>query len=689
MLRLISFLAATTALAGCASHAVAPVAVAPVPAEAAMVEPAAPPAPKPQFGTFGFDSAGMDSSIAPGDDFYQYSNGTWLKNTPIPSDKSNYGMFTALQDISQQRVRDILDAAKDDPNSRIGNAYSSFLDDAAVEAKGLAPIEPWLNEVRALNSRNGYAALQAQAARNGIPGLFGGGVGQDDRNSDAYITGLGQGGLGLPDRDMYLLNGPDFVSRRAAYVDHLTTMLTLAGEKNAAARAKAVMAFETEIAKVSWTREDDSDATKTYNKMTLAQLKKLAPGYDWATYLKTRGANVDELLIAEPSAFKAIAALSTKAPLQVLKDQMIIQSLDTYSNVLPKAVTDATFAFYGTKLNGTPENQPRWKRAVDFTTGTLTDEVSKVYVTKWFPPESKAAMQKLVGNIVSAMGRRIDNLTWMAPETKVKAKAKLAAFTPRIGYPDQWHDYTFDVRRDDLFGNALRASQWAHDWNIGKLGKPVMRWEWGLAPMTINAQANFNLVAITFPAAILQPPFFDPNADPAVNYGGIGAVIGHEMSHHFDDQGSKYDIKGNLSDWWTPKDVENFKALTGRLVKEYDAYEIFPGAHVKGEFTLGENIGDLAGLASAYDAYHASLGGQDAPVIDGTTGDQRFYLGWAQVWRRNYREANLRARLLTDPHSPSAQRAWIVRNFDPWYPAFKVQPGQKLYLAPADRVRIW
>jgi putative endopeptidase len=689
MLRLISFLAATTALAGCASHAVAPVAVAPVPAEAAMVEPAAPPAPKPQFGTFGFDSAGMDSSIAPGDDFYQYSNGTWLKNTPIPSDKSNYGMFTALQDISQQRVRDILDAAKDDPNSRIGNAYSSFLDDAAVEAKGLAPIEPWLNQVRALNSRNGYAALQAQAARNGIPGLFGGGVGQDDRNSDAYITGLGQGGLGLPDRDMYLLNGPDFVSRRAAYVDHLTTMLTLAGEKNAAARAKAVMAFETEIAKVSWTREDDSDATKTYNKMTLAQLKKLAPGYDWATYLKTRGANVDELLIAEPSAFKAIAALSAKAPLQVLKDQMIIQSLDTYSNVLPKAVTDATFAFYGTKLNGTPENQPRWKRAVDFTTGTLTDEVSKVYVTKWFPPESKAAMQKLVGNIVSAMGRRIDNLTWMAPETKVKAKAKLAAFTPRIGYPDQWHDYTFDVRRDDLFGNALRASQWAHDWNIGKLGKPVMRWEWGLAPMTINAQANFNLVAITFPAAILQPPFFDPNADPAVNYGGIGAVIGHEMSHHFDDQGSKYDVKGNLSDWWTPKDVENFKALTGRLVKEYDAYEIFPGAHVKGEFTLGENIGDLAGLASAYDAYHASLGGQDAPVIDGTTGDQRFYLGWAQVWRRNYREANLRARLLTDPHSPSAQRAWIVRNFDPWYPAFKVQPGQKLYLAPADRVRIW
>jgi len=333
--------------------------------------------------------------------------------------------------------------------------------------------------------------------------------------------------------------------------------------------------------------------------------------------------------------------------------------------------------------------QPRWKRAVDFTTGILDDDVSRLYVAKWFPPESKAAMDKLVANVISAMGRRIDNLTWMAPETKVKAKAKLAAFTPRIGYPDQWHDYTYDVRRDDLFGNALRANQWAHDWNIGKLGKPVMRWEWGLTPMTINAQANFNLVAITFPAAILQPPFFDPNADPAINYGGIGAVIGHEMSHHFDDQGSKYDAHGNLADWWTPKDVENFKALSQNLVKQYDAYEAFPGAHVKGEFTLGENIGDLAGILSAYDAYKATLGGKEAPVLDGFTGDQRFYLGWAQVWRRNYREANLRQRLLTDPHAPSIQRTWIVRNFDPWYPAFDVQAGQKLYLTPAERVRIW
>jgi len=681
-------LAASTVLAGCTTTPPPP--VVPVDAApAAPVTPEAPPAPKAEIGTFGFDEAGMDRTVAPGDDFYQFGNGTWAKSTTIPSDKSNYGMFVALQDKSQQRVRDLLDAAKDDPASRVGIAYSSFLDEAAVESKGLAPIEPWLGEIRALNSRNGYATLAAHAARNGVTGLWAGGVGQDDRDSDAYITGLGQAGLGMPDRDMYLLNEPNLVSLRTAYLDHLTKMLTLAGEKNAAARAKAILNFETGIAKVSWTREDVSDATKTYNKMTLAQLQKLAPGFDWATYLKLRGANINELLIAEPSAFKAIAALSARAPLEVLKDQLIVQSLDTYSDVLPKAITDESFAFYGTKLNGTPENQPRWKRAVDFTTNILTDEVSKVYVTKWFPPESKAAMQQLVGNIVAAMGRRIENLSWMAPETKVKAKAKLAAFTPRIGYPDQWHDYSFEVRRDDLFGNSLRANQWAHDWNIGKLGKPVMRWEWGLDPMTVNAQANFGLVAITFPAAILQPPFFDPNADPAVNYGGIGAVIGHEMSHHFDDQGSKYDARGNLVDWWTPQDVKNFQALSQNLVKEYDAYEVFPGAHVKGEFTLGENIGDLAGILSAYDAYHATLGGKEAPVIDGFTGDQRFYLGWAQVWRRNYREANLRSRLLTDPHAPSMQRTWIVRNFDPWYPAFGVQPGQKLYLTPEQRVRIW
>jgi putative endopeptidase len=374
----------------------------------------------------------------------------------------------------------------------------------------------------------------------------------------------------------------------------------------------------------------------------------------------------------------------------VLKDQLLLRSLDGFADELTDALANESFAFYGTTLSGTPEREPRWKRAVNFVKDNLGEEVGKSYVAKYFPPETKAAADTLVKNVLAAMGRRIDGLDWMSAEAKVKAHQKLAAFTPKIGYPDRWRDYSgLDIRRDDLFGNAVRASQFEHDYQIGKLGKPIYRWEWQMTPMEINAYANFGMVEIVFPAAILQPPFFDPNADAAVNYGGIGAVIGHELSHHFDDQGAKYDSTGKLAQWWTDSDVKRFKALTDRLAKQYDAYEPLPGEHVKGQLTLGENIADLAGLTVAYDAYLASLGGKPAPVIDGTTGDQRFYLGWAQVWRRNYREANLRQRLLTDPHSPSEQRVAMVRNLDRWYAAFKVQPGQKAYLASPDRVRIW
>ncbi|WP_310466962.1 M13 family metallopeptidase [Sphingomonas sp.] len=690
MNRLTILFAAGTMLSGCAATTPPPIAAAPeapAPPPAAAVPAAAPAA---KIGEFGFDRTGMDPSVRPGDDFYEFANGAWAKRTPIPADKSNYGMFNALQDTSQERVRELLEAAKDDPASRIGAAYASFLDEAAVEARGLTPIQPWLDQIRGLDDRAGFAALSAKAARRGIVGLFAGGVGQDDRNSEVYIVGLGQAGLGMPDRDMYLLAKPEMAALRTAYLAHLTNVLTLAGEANAASRAKALLAFETAIAKVSWNREDSSDATKIYNKMTVAELARLAPGFDWATYLREGGVDVTELLVAQPSAFTGIAALARKAPLQVLRDQLIVRSLDAYADVLPKAVADEAFAFYGTKLNGTPQNQPRWKRAVDFTTNALTDEVSKDYVAKYFTPEAKAAMDVLVANVVAALGTRIEALDWMAPATKLRAKAKLAAFKSRVGYPEQWHDYSsVTIARDDLFGNAERANRWAYDWNVGKLGKPIYRWEWGLDPMTVNAQANSSLVAITFPAAILQPPFFDPGADPAINYGAIGAVIGHEISHHFDDQGAKYDDKGNLADWWTPQDVANFNARSKKLVEQYDKYEILPGEFLKGEFTLGENIGDLAGIQIAYDAYRKSLGGQEAPVIDGMTGDQRFYLGWAQVWRRNYREANLRSRILTDPHAPAIQRVWIVRNFDPWYQAFDVQPQHKLYLPPEQRVRIW
>jgi len=378
------------------------------------------------------------------------------------------------------------------------------------------------------------------------------------------------------------------------------------------------------------------------------------------------------------------------APIAVLRDQLLVRSLDGFADVLPRAFDAENFAFYGTTLSGTPQQQERWKRSVDFTSAALADEVGKVYVARYFPPETKAAADALVRNVIQAMNRRIDTLTWMAPETKVKAHAKLAAFTPRIGYPDKWRDYSaLQIKAGDAFGNSLRANQWRHDYNVTKLGRPIYRWEWGMTPMTVNAQANFGLVAITFPAAILQPPFFDPKADPAVNYGGIGAVIGHEMSHHFDDQGAKYDAHGRLTQWWTDADVQRFTALSQRLVQQYDAYQPLPGMHVQGALTLGENSADLAGLSAAYDAYHASLGGKKPQTLGGYTADQRFYLGWAQVWRRNYREANLRQRLLTDPHAPSQQRTDIVRNMDPWYPAFQPKPGDKLYLAPDARVKIW
>ncbi|AOF96041.1 M13 family metallopeptidase [Sphingobium sp. RAC03] len=650
----------------------------------------APVSAKPTYGSYGFDAAGMDLSVKPGDDFYDHANGTWAKNTPIPADKSNYGAFNTLDELSRTRTRAILDAAKDDPASKIGAAYASYLDTAAVEAKGLAPIKPWLAEIKGVKDKAGYATLAAKAARAGISGPFRFYVGQDDKDPETYILSMSQGGLGLPDRDYYLDEKPEMAKIRAAYVAHLETMLTLAGETDAKARAAALMAFETEVAKVHWTQIDSRDADKTYNKLTLAALQKAAPGFDFAAYFKANGLTPTDLLVAQPSAITGEAALIAKTQMAVLKDALLLRSLHAYADKLPDNIANADFAFYGTTLSGTPEREARWKRGVDFLKDSLGEEVGKVYVAQYFPPETKAAMDVLVKNVIAAMGRRIDGLPWMSDTAKARAHKKLAAFTPKIGYPDKWRDYDgLAIQRDDLLGNAMRANQFDFDYNIGKLGKPIYRWEWGMTPMEINAYANFGMVEIVFPAAILQPPFFDPNADPAVNYGGIGAVIGHELSHHFDDQGAKYDETGKLNQWWTDADVANFKALTDKLVTQYDAYEPFPGAHVKGAFTLGENIGDLGGLAVALDAYHASLGGKSAPVIDGMTGDQRFFLGWAQVWRRNYREANLRQRLVTDPHAPSQYRADIVRNFDSWYEAFKPAPGGKLYLEPKERVKIW
>lgn len=686
-------LAAGTVLSGCATR---PVEMAPPPVEApmAVVAPAPVPpepvAPKPEYGDYGFDTAGMDRTIAPGQDFFGYANGTWAKTTQIPADKARYGMFNVLDDLSRERTRGIIEQQSKDPNSRIGAAYASFMDEAGIEARGLAPLEPWLTKVRSVNSKAALVDVYAQGNKIGVSGPFRMYVGQDDKAPENYALAMIQGGLGMPDRSYYLDPDPKLADTRAKYLEHMTNVLTLAGEKNAAPRAKAILAFETSIAKAHWTRAESRDATKTYNKMTLAQLQKRAPGFDFASLVHGAGAQVNDVIVAQPSAFTGEAAAISRAPLSVLKDQLLVRSIDNFAPYLPKAFDSERFHFYGTVLSGTPQQEPRWKRAVSFTTGVLGDDLSKLYVAKYFPPETKAAADDLVKNIIAAMDRRIDALDWMSAATKVKAHHKLASFTPKIGYPSQWRDMSgLAIDRNDLLGNAIRSNEFDHAYDLGKLGGPLRRWEWGMTPMTINAYANPTMVEIVFPAAILQPPFFDPNADPAVNYGGIGAVIGHEMSHHFDDQGAKYDATGKLIDWWTPGDTKQFTARLDKLEKEYDAYEPLPGLHVNGKATMGENVADLAGLTVAHDAYIASLHGAQPPVIDGTTGDQRFYLGWAQVWRCKSREPALRQQLLTDPHSPCAQRTDIVRNMDPWYSAFDPKPGEALYLAPANRVRIW
>jgi putative endopeptidase len=655
---------------------------------------AADPAPvttAPRYGTFGFDEAGMNRSVAPGDDFYGFANGTWSKNTPIPADKPSFALFSVLDDLSNQRTRDILEEAGKKPDSKIGAFYASFMDEATIEAKGLAPVKPTLDSIAAIASKAEYAKALGVLTRIDVNGPIGASVGIDDKDPDSASVSITQAGLGLPDRDYYLKPEPEMAKIRAAYEAYLAQLLTLAGGPEGAARAKAIVAFETEIAKGHWTRTESRDSDKTYNPWARTDFEKKAPGFDWGTFFTIAGLEGQKTyIVAQPSAITAAAKLIDTTALGTLKDYLWVRTLDKAAPYLSHTFVDANFAFHGTVLSGIPQNRDRWKRGVNLVKGGMGEAVGKDYVAKWFPPETKAAADALVHNVIAAMHERLEKLPWMSPETKQRALAKLASFRPKIGYPDKWIDYSLlNISRDDLYGNVMRANLFEYQRNLDKLGHPLDRGEWGMTPMEINAYANPVWNEIVFPAAILQPPFFDPKADPAVNYGGIGAVIGHEMSHHFDDQGRKYDEHGRLADWWTPQDISRFTALTDKLVKEYDAYEPLPGLHVNGSLTLGENIADLAGLTVAYDAYHVSLGGKPAPVIDGFTGDQRFYLGWAQVWRNNVREQRKRQLLMIDPHSPSEQRVAVVRNLDPWYSAFKPKPGQKLYLAPDGRVRIW
>ncbi|MEO8698929.1 MAG: M13 family metallopeptidase [Kofleriaceae bacterium] len=652
---------------------------------------------KPELGTWGFDSKGMDTTVAPGKSFYQYANGSWVKNTPIPADKSNYGMFTALADRSDDRTKQIILTAKGAPGTeagKIGDYYKSFMDEAAIEAAGLKPIQASLDKIAAIKDVKGLTAAFATSARHFQKGPFATVVTQDDREPEIHIANIGQSGLGLPDRDMYDVKAKQFEPVREGYKKYIVAMLELAGTPDAAKRGAAIYALEEKIAAVHWTRVQNRDPQKTYNKWTVAQLSQKAPGVDWKLWLQDTGLGGEKFVnVNQPGPVAAIAKLATSQPLAVWKDYLTLRLLADTSDYLPKKFVDTSFEMYGKTLSGTPQIKDRWKRGVDEVTGALGEAVGKLYVDKYFNAATKAQADKLVGNLLTAMGQRLDALTWMTDATKAKAKAKLATYNPKIGFPKKWRDYsTLEVKAGDPVGNAMRAAAFEYDRRLAKLGKPVDRDEWGMTPMTVNAYYNPSLNEIVFPAAILQPPFFDPNADDAVNYGGIGAVIGHEISHGFDDQGSQYDATGALKNWWGKDDTTKFKAATKRLVAQYDGYcpvQKPTKLCVKGALTLGENIADLAGLTVAYSAYKLSLGGKEAPVIEGVTGDQRFFLGWAQVWRRSYRDQEFANRLSTDVHSPSEFRTSVVRNLDAWYNAFKPAATDDLFLADDKRIKIW
>jgi putative endopeptidase len=714
--RLFAIIAAMSAatLAGCGSSkpatstSGAPPAPSSEPTAAApsqSVEPPAAPAPdpsrpKPEIGTWGFDAAGMDKSVAPGESFYRHANGTWLKTTQIPADKADYGMFTVLADRSEERTREILESASGEPGSdaqRIGDYYKTFMDEAAIEGKGLAPIKPWLDQIAKIKDTRGLVAQFAVSARRTSSTPFRTIVSQDAREPEKYIAHIAQGGLGLPDRDMYDTEKPQFAKQREGYQKYIATMLGLIGAKDAEKRAAAVYALEEKIAKTHWTRVQSRDADARYNKMTIAELQKSASGVDWKPWLKAVGLDGQPaVIVAQPSAIAGSSQLVKSEPVAVWRDYLTIRALTESAPYLPKKFVDVHFEMFGKTLTGTPQIKDRWKRGVEQVTRGMGEAVGSLYVAKWFTPETKAAADQLVKNLLTSMGQRLDGLAWMGAETKAKAKAKLATYNPQIGYPKKWRDYSaLKIITGDAVGNAARVAEFEYNRELAKLGKPLDRDEWRMTPMTVNAYYNPELNEIVFPAAILQPPFFDPKADDAVNYGGIGAVIGHEISHGFDDQGSKFDATGALKNWWTEDDAKKFKAATARDVAQYNAYCPIPAADgkpaqcVKGELTLGENIADLAGLTIAYNAYKISLGGKPAPVIEGMTGDQRFFLGWAQIWRRLYRPEELANRLVTDSHSPSEFRTSVVRNLDVWYDAFKPRPSDALFLAPDKRIKIW
>jgi putative endopeptidase len=647
----------------------------------------------------GVDTTHFDRTARPQDDFYRFVNGRWLKNTPMPEDKSRYGSFAILDDKSTDAIKAIVDEAEHAASAPDGSAskkirdfYSAYMDTVHIEQIGVTPLRPELDRIANLSSKAELPAQFAHLRRVGVATPFGFSVGQDSKHADQYAVQLGQAGLGLPDRDYYLKQDAKFVDTRAKYEAYVARLLTLAGYPNAAESAKHIVALETDLAQHQWDRVRSRDANARYNKMSVADLEKRAPNFAWGEFLRDAGATVvDSVIVAQPDYFEALSNKLDSTPLNDWKSYMTYKLVAAYSTLLPGDFVAANFDFNGRVLNGQPQPRPRDKRAVNALESSMGELIGQLYVERNFDPKAKARMIELVRNLSQAFSVGIDSLEWMSAATKEQAHDKLSKFTVKIAYPDKWRDYSLlEIRGGDPVGNSMRTAEFNFNRMIARLGKPVDRTEWTMTPQTVNAYYSSTLNEIVFPAAILQPPFFNPKADDAVNYGAIGAVIGHEMSHAFDDQGRKSDGNGNLRDWWTAEDAKAFTERAEKLAAQFDEFSPVPGMHVNGHLTLGENIGDLSGLAIAYRAYKMSLHGRPAPIIDGFTGDQRFFLGWAQVWAGMSREDAARQLLLTDPHSPDSIRGSApLRNIDAFYTAFGVKPGDKMWLDPDKRVKIW
>ncbi len=688
--------AAALAIAGCGGEKAADEATDENAASAKAVSEAdAGEATGPELGTWGVDTAFVDDSVKPGDDFYRHVSGKWLDTFEIPDEFSSYGSFTVLFERSEERVRKIIEdaaaggAPAGSAEQKIGDYFASFVDVDAINEKGLTPLADDLAYINGLETIEDVAAAMVRPDLS-ANSLFGAFVGVDAKQPDRYIVYMGQAGLGMPNRNYYL--DEKFADKSAKYKDYIAEILTLAEIEDAAGKAEAIHALETSIAQVHWEPAKRRNRDLTYNLKTKDELKAFAPAAPWDAMLEAAGLSGEtEFVLREDDAIQNLATILAETPVETWRAYLTFHLLRSNSAILPTPFDDANFAFYGTELRGTPKQRERWKRGVAAVNGALGEAVGKVYVDKHFPASSKTQMEELVANLRRAMDERLDTLPWMGEETKVQAHEKLEKFTPKIGYPDKWEDYAgLDVVRGDAYANSKASDLWEWRDDISKLGGPIDKTEWGMNPQRVNAYYSSTRNEIVFPAAILQAPFFDPEADAAVNYGGIGAVIGHEIGHGFDDQGRKSDGDGRLRDWWTGEDAAEFQKLADALGGQYGGYEPVEGFKVNPELTMGENIGDIGGLAMAYYAYKLSLNGEEAPVIDGYTGDQRFFMAWAQVWKRIVRDEALKNQIATDPHSPAQYRVnGVVRNMDAWYEAFNVEEGDALYLAPEDRVQIW